>query len=340
MLVPNRHGNSSSYRYGFNGKEMDNEIKGEGAQYDYGFRIYDPRIGKFLSQDPLFQSYPWLTPYQFASNSPIWAVDLDGLESKIVILAKDAPPMVIERTSENRIQWQATKASYYKAFANNSGWGEGKSLYHSTTENWSGPLNGTLTINASGNTAKISYREGTKIEATTESVSMGLKAMKTFFIKPDPLVEGSEKFNETFQNYVGGVSMVFTGGASIELSLGPKALSFLKTSVGKAVFETLAQTLVKGDIKKVDITDVAAQVFIKNSKARDIVKSFVNMSVDKGFNLSNINDGLTELGLRLSLAKASDGLKNEKGQKYVLDIIRKVQINETKKELKKDEKTN
>jgi RHS repeat-associated protein len=68
------------YRYGFNGKENDNEIKGEGNQQDYGMRVYDPRIGKFLSVDPLTQSYPWYTPYQFAGNTPIQAVDLDGLE--------------------------------------------------------------------------------------------------------------------------------------------------------------------------------------------------------------------------------------------------------------------
>jgi len=30
MLIPNRHANSSSYRYGMQGQEMDNEIKGEG----------------------------------------------------------------------------------------------------------------------------------------------------------------------------------------------------------------------------------------------------------------------------------------------------------------------
>ena len=80
MLMPNRHGNSSDYRYGYNGKESDNEIKGEGLQYDYGFRVYDPRLGKFLSQDPLFASYPWYTPYQFAGNNPIRFIDLDGLE--------------------------------------------------------------------------------------------------------------------------------------------------------------------------------------------------------------------------------------------------------------------
>jgi hypothetical protein len=31
----------------------------------------------------LAPSYPWYTPYQFAGNKPIWAVDLDGLEEDI-----------------------------------------------------------------------------------------------------------------------------------------------------------------------------------------------------------------------------------------------------------------
>lgn len=70
----------TGYRYGFNGKENDNELKGEGGQQDYGMRIYDPRLGKFLSVDPLTSNYPELTPYQFASNSPITFIDLDGEE--------------------------------------------------------------------------------------------------------------------------------------------------------------------------------------------------------------------------------------------------------------------
>ena len=43
-------------------------------------RIYDPRLGRFLSADPLYQDYPFYTPYQFAGNTPIRAFDLDGLE--------------------------------------------------------------------------------------------------------------------------------------------------------------------------------------------------------------------------------------------------------------------
>ncbi len=72
-------------RFHFNGKENDNEVKGNGNQQDYGFRIYDPRIGKFLSTDPLEADYPELSSYQFANNNPIWAIDLDGLEARISI---------------------------------------------------------------------------------------------------------------------------------------------------------------------------------------------------------------------------------------------------------------
>jgi RHS repeat-associated protein len=84
MQMPGRKfsAGSSSYRYGFNGKENDNEVKGEGNQQDYGMRIYDPRLGRFLSVDPLTPDYPELTPYQFASNTPIQATDLDGLEAE------------------------------------------------------------------------------------------------------------------------------------------------------------------------------------------------------------------------------------------------------------------
>jgi RHS repeat-associated protein len=80
MLVPNKHGTSRDYRFGFNGKENDNEVMGEGNFEDYGMRSYNPRIGRFFSVDPLTKLYPELTPYQFASNSPISGVDLDGLE--------------------------------------------------------------------------------------------------------------------------------------------------------------------------------------------------------------------------------------------------------------------
>jgi RHS repeat-associated protein len=81
MGMPGRsYSAGNGYRYGFNGKENDNEVKGQGNQQDYGMRIYDPRLGRFLSMDPISSKYPELSSYQFASNRPIDGVDVDGLE--------------------------------------------------------------------------------------------------------------------------------------------------------------------------------------------------------------------------------------------------------------------
>ncbi len=59
---------------------MDNEISGSGNQYDYGFRVYNPRISRFFSVDPYTKDYPWNTPFAYAENEPISNIDLDGLE--------------------------------------------------------------------------------------------------------------------------------------------------------------------------------------------------------------------------------------------------------------------
>lgn len=99
--MPGRQFNNGNYRYGFNGKENDNEVKGNGGQQDYGFRIYDNRLGKFLSVDPLTKSYPELTPYQFAGNTPIQAIDLDGLEPAYAIYSSGSfiPKMQVQGSS-------------------------------------------------------------------------------------------------------------------------------------------------------------------------------------------------------------------------------------------------
>jgi len=79
MVMPGRSFSSTNqYRYGFNGKENGKDIS-EGGQ-DYGMRIYDGRLGKFLSVDPLTKSYPSMSPYPYAMNRPIDGIDLDGLE--------------------------------------------------------------------------------------------------------------------------------------------------------------------------------------------------------------------------------------------------------------------
>jgi RHS repeat-associated protein len=85
QLVPNRHGSSSSYRYGFQGQEKDDELKGEGNSMNYTFRMHDPRVGRFFARDPLQKSYPWNSPYAFSENRVIDGIELEGREVEIVI---------------------------------------------------------------------------------------------------------------------------------------------------------------------------------------------------------------------------------------------------------------
>jgi len=74
-------GDSNKYHFGFNSKWNDDEVYGEGGLEDYGKRMYDALLNRFISVDPITDKYPELTTYQFASNSPIFAVDFDGLEA-------------------------------------------------------------------------------------------------------------------------------------------------------------------------------------------------------------------------------------------------------------------
>lgn len=86
MQMPGRHGSEGEYRYGFNGMEFDNEVKGNGNSYTTEYRQYDSRLGRWLSLDPLMSNFPWQSPYVSFDNNPIIKVDKDGqaAETKIV----------------------------------------------------------------------------------------------------------------------------------------------------------------------------------------------------------------------------------------------------------------
>ncbi len=85
MIQPGRNFNSSEYKFGFNGMESDDELKGTKNSYDFGARIYDPRIGRWLSLDPLANKYPDVSPYAFSLNNPIRFIDPDGKSPEDVI---------------------------------------------------------------------------------------------------------------------------------------------------------------------------------------------------------------------------------------------------------------
>lgn len=85
MLHHFSQNNPITYRYGFNGHENDNEVKGQGNHYSFSGYCYDPRVARRFQLDP-FPSTE-ISNYAVFENSPITLIDPEG-ESPISALAK------------------------------------------------------------------------------------------------------------------------------------------------------------------------------------------------------------------------------------------------------------
>jgi len=66
------------YKYGYQGSEKDDEIKGEGNSYTTEYRILDTRLGRWFSVEPEFKRYAGISTYSSMQNSPIQFNDENG----------------------------------------------------------------------------------------------------------------------------------------------------------------------------------------------------------------------------------------------------------------------
>jgi len=91
----------SEYKYGFNGKENDDEIAGNNNDLDFRARIYDSRLGRWNSVDPLTKTSAAISPYSFAINYPILFLDPDGKKETIylTILNKDGSTTILKKVT-------------------------------------------------------------------------------------------------------------------------------------------------------------------------------------------------------------------------------------------------
>jgi RHS repeat-associated protein len=83
MMLPNLNDQGADgYRYGFNGMEKDDEVKGNDNSYTTEFRQYDPRVARWLSIDPVVHHQ--FSPYSAFDNNPIFYTDPSGADSEDV----------------------------------------------------------------------------------------------------------------------------------------------------------------------------------------------------------------------------------------------------------------
>jgi RHS repeat-associated protein len=183
MLVPNRHGSADSYRYGFQGQEKDDELKGEGNSLNYTFRMHDPRIGRFLSLDPLSPQYPHNSPYAFAENRVIDGTELEGLEfldHNVSRIKMTQGAAMINLNNVNAPSYNMLHTNVYDKWGNFSYRYVnqdmvylGRYIYQGTT-----------------------VKEKTKIEFTSKDLELGLLGEDDVFSGKDESINHSNKFNK------------------------------------------------------------------------------------------------------------------------------------------------
>lgn len=76
----------------------DNEIKGIGNSLDFGARLYDSRVGRWLSIDPMAALQPSQSTYKAFLNNPIIMADPDGKKEYITTINYD------ERTGNTTVK--------------------------------------------------------------------------------------------------------------------------------------------------------------------------------------------------------------------------------------------
>jgi hypothetical protein len=263
--------------------------------------------------DPLSKEYPELTPYQFASNTPLWASDIDGLEARIRTIYSDSKGKThfrIQNASDHTwAEWKATKSAMYGGFGwtdNTSGfkWVSGFNSYNNKRQQdndpsgYSGPDGGILTIDTRGSVTKLSFEfkmgkdapKGPKNPTIGESMKMGWEGYK--------MIYQDEGITEVRNNVLTGFSLILGVG---ELEAG---ITFWKAA---------------GVLNDVDDLLKGSEILVSNKEAKTFIDAFKTITSYKSLQGTSIS-GLTNkklskkemASLSLSIKGMADGIANMK----------------------------
>jgi RHS repeat-associated protein len=90
------------YRFGFNGMESEGTVYGEGNTYDFGARMYDGRIGRWMSTDPISQVHE--SSYSYVSGNPIIYFDQGGEDNIVYLVRLASAEAVISKEQAEAIK--------------------------------------------------------------------------------------------------------------------------------------------------------------------------------------------------------------------------------------------
>ncbi len=321
VTLTNRNFTSSSYRYGFNGMEKDDEVKGSGNSYDYEMRFYDNRLGRFLSIDPVANYYPSLSTYQFASNTPIWAVDLDGLEkvcgASVGPLSDGYISCAFKATQAAKIESEKNKVTQEITKQ------ESKIVpsYLQSVGNEIAQVHQELFFSEA---PREVFTEDYKI--AQEGIKSRTKFMSNFSDFETGMIRSLKEGAEIGTTVVGGMGALkgmskayqaFKTGSMIQgvktFALESVSIHNLRSTEGVLAFSTnLTSTISsEGILNQMDLSSIdGADIMGSLLKSSSIFNSAVDISLGGDLHVAGVNKSLANFTIDLSLNCMSENLSN------------------------------
>lgn len=228
-----------SYRFGFNGQELDNEISGTGNSYTAQFWQYNPRLGRRWNVDPVDK--PWMSSYHAFSNKPIINIDANGANDDHWTIDSETGQVSYEPDDGGdivqtiEIKYPDGTENYYQTGGHGINVKKGYSGYFAEENNFDPMYSSTYMVNAKELNLKVQIIQYADFE------NNGYGSMEVFFPKTDQ----TGLWNNS----------VKTNGPTVGISLLPEIFS---GSIGKVEYKT--------DIYGTNLSEILNQTQLINTK--------------------------------------------------------------------------
>jgi RHS repeat-associated protein len=106
--------------FSFNGKEKIDEITGAENDFDFGARIYDARLGRWLSLDPYKEQFVSHSAYIYCYNNPLRFIDIKGAfpgDVNAIIVVDGGLSNIDYKPVEKIGDWTIIRATSFEAAA-------------------------------------------------------------------------------------------------------------------------------------------------------------------------------------------------------------------------------
>ena len=271
MQQPGRSFSSNSYRYGFQGQEKDDEIKGSGNSLEFLFRIYDPRLGKFLSTDPLEGEYPWNSAYAFAENRVIDGIDLEGKEWEYFNADYDKPGELEIKLPNHET---AQRQTYIVVVANSKmSFSDFKKSFKEAPQNILTNTKATFNSPVDGENKPSQFKEGSFIKIDIDG------PFNNSFVKVQGITEGENGLRVDFVTLEGHLEKGEISFSLLELEDGEigfiiNSISEVDNGTAKLLMEDYSRKeqeaswkeVLTNVVKKLDGEEISREVIIIDPK--------------------------------------------------------------------------